>query len=272
MAERLKYRKNSDSLVSAVQLSMDFAGFSYTKWGANQKCERNDWLVDNGGDVYTVQDEYFRNNYVAVRPGAYQKIGEVWAEVAEQEGVIETIEGSSAYHAGDYLLFDRPNGGRGWAVNKQRFEQMYERLDDGLNLPAEQAEYLEQKLEPSIRLYRDKSARYKVMYYGLQLVALVCGVAITGVTTSDFTLMQALVPWLGGLSAIATGLLTLFKPGQYSAHFADGAFALNQEMHNFKHRIGRYKEALNPFESLLELHGQIEQDLREQLSGKTAAK
>jgi hypothetical protein len=56
------------------------AGFSYRKWGTTQTCRRGDWLVDNGGDVYTVNRDSFARTYRRIAPGRYLKITPVWAE------------------------------------------------------------------------------------------------------------------------------------------------------------------------------------------------
>lgn len=55
----------------AFQLDLDTDGFTYRKWGAEQRCKRGDWLVDNGGDCYTVGAEAFARTYRRVSPGAY---------------------------------------------------------------------------------------------------------------------------------------------------------------------------------------------------------
>jgi len=49
---RRRYRKKASQFVVAVQLALDTPGFEYRKWGADQRCKRNDWLVNNDGDVY----------------------------------------------------------------------------------------------------------------------------------------------------------------------------------------------------------------------------
>ena len=59
MVERRRYRKCPDRAVIAVQIDLDTPGFTYRKWGGEQRCKAGDWLVDNDGDVYTVDRESF---------------------------------------------------------------------------------------------------------------------------------------------------------------------------------------------------------------------
>jgi hypothetical protein len=126
MAERKKYRKRELSRVTAVQLDLATPGFTYQKWGHEQHCKAQDWIVNNDGDVYTVDRESFAKTYRAVSPGVYEKFGPVWAEVAEQDGAISTKEGSTASKAGDYLVFNDEDGTDGYAIAKKSFEEMYE--------------------------------------------------------------------------------------------------------------------------------------------------
>jgi len=122
------YRKKIP--VTAVQLDLDFQGFEYQKWGGTQRCKRGDWLVNNQGDVYTVDSESFNRTYRQVGPGAYEKIAPVWAEQADKPGVIQTKEGSTAYHAGDYLVYNDPACKDGYAVESRIFHSMYEPCED----------------------------------------------------------------------------------------------------------------------------------------------
>jgi hypothetical protein len=126
MAGRRKYVKRADTLVVAVQLDLDTAGFTYRKWGGEQTCKPGDWVVNNGGDVYTVDRETFARTYRGERPGLYQKIAPVWAEIADHDGAIKTKEGITHYRAGDYVVFNDEAGQDGYAVKAPSFEQMYE--------------------------------------------------------------------------------------------------------------------------------------------------
>lgn len=109
-----------------VQLDLDTVGFSYQKWGAEQRCRPGDWLVNNAGEVYTINEETFAKTYRAVGQGLYEKCTVVWAEVATQAGAIATKEGQTSYQAGDYLVYNEVDGSDGYAVAAKDFSAMYE--------------------------------------------------------------------------------------------------------------------------------------------------
>ena len=50
----------------------------------------------------------------------------MWAEVATAPGQVRTQEGSTSYKAGDYLVFNQEDGGDSYAIEKAKFEAMYE--------------------------------------------------------------------------------------------------------------------------------------------------
>jgi len=126
---RQKYVKRPSQAVAAVQLKLDTAGFDYEKWGSTQRCQPGDWLVDNGGDIYTVNEETFARTYRRVATGAYVKVTPVWAEKATEAGAIQTKEGTTNYAAGDYLVFNEAGGKDGYATAAAKFDEMYERVD-----------------------------------------------------------------------------------------------------------------------------------------------
>jgi hypothetical protein len=126
MRERRKYVKKADTFVVAVQLDLDTEGFTYRKWGGLQRCKPGDWLVNNRGDVYTVDRETFARTYRALSPGLFVKTAAVWAEIAEADGQIATKEGVTHYQAGAYLVYNDPEGRDGYAVSADDFERMYE--------------------------------------------------------------------------------------------------------------------------------------------------
>ena len=78
-----------------------------------------DWLVNNGGDVYTVERETFERTYRMVSPGVYVKIQPVWARVADEDGKIQTKEGETHYEAGDMIVFNDAEE-RGRVCNDRR--------------------------------------------------------------------------------------------------------------------------------------------------------
>ncbi len=126
MGQRERYKKRADAAVSAVRLALDTKGFSYRKWGGVQYCKPGDWLVDNGGDIYTVDADTFARTYTESSPGRYIKTTEVWAEVADKDGVIHTLEGETRYSAGDYIVYNDHDGHDGYAVSPEVFESMYD--------------------------------------------------------------------------------------------------------------------------------------------------
>ena len=123
---RKKYVKRANQSVVAVQLALEGAGFTYEKWGGTQSCKKGDWLVDNDGDVYTVDANTFERTYARVGDGKYVKTAPVWAEVAQSSGRVQTKEGSTEYQPGDYLVFNQEDGGDAYAVSARKFEAMYE--------------------------------------------------------------------------------------------------------------------------------------------------
>jgi predicted acylesterase/phospholipase RssA len=123
---RRRYRKRANQAVVAVQLALEGAGFTYRKWGGTQTCKAGDWVVDNGGDVYTVDAETFARTYEPVGNGTYLKSAAVWAEMATQGGRIRTQEGTTEYSAGDYIVFNDESGTDAYAVSARKFEEMYE--------------------------------------------------------------------------------------------------------------------------------------------------
>ena len=123
---RKPFRKKPDHAISAVQLNLDLKEFSYHKWGADQHCKPGDWIVDNDGDVYTVDQAEFKRTYCEVDPGRYIKTVVIWAHPASNTGSITTLEGQTHYQAGDYLVANEPEGEYVYAVSAIKFEEMYE--------------------------------------------------------------------------------------------------------------------------------------------------
>ena len=129
MGTRRRYRRSADHFVTAVRLMLDTEGFFYQKWGAEQRCKQGDWLLDNNGDVYTVDDEVFKRTYRELSPGVYVKKTPVWAEVATESGVVDTKEGKSHYEVGDYLVANNKDGTDAYCISAGKFHSMYE-LDE----------------------------------------------------------------------------------------------------------------------------------------------
>lgn len=126
MSELRRYRRKAGAQITAVQLELDTDGFSYRKWGSDQACKPGDWIVNNDGDVYTIDRETFAQTYKEVGPGRYAKTVLVWAEQAKSPGVIETKEGETHYGAGDYLVYNDAERRDGYAMKAETFHKLYE--------------------------------------------------------------------------------------------------------------------------------------------------
>lgn len=122
---RRRYRKKIQRPVTAVQLDLDCDDFTYTKWGGEQLCKKGDWLVNNGGDTYTVDGNVFARTYKALSPGVYVKSAPIWAEVATEAGTVETLEGRSDYKPGDFLVSNNEDGSDAYCISAERFRDLY---------------------------------------------------------------------------------------------------------------------------------------------------
>ena len=128
MPARRQFVKRAGNEVVAVQLALETEGFTYRKWGDLQTCKPGDWIVQNNGEVYTVDRDTFAHTYREESPGRYRKVSPVWAERMEQAGSIATKEGVTHYPAGAYLVFNDAEGTDAYAINAAAFEAMYEPL------------------------------------------------------------------------------------------------------------------------------------------------
>jgi hypothetical protein len=124
----LKYQKKATQSVIAVKLDFERLLFSFHKWGARQRAKAGDWVVDNDGEVYTVDARSFARSYRRVGPGRYLKTTPVWARVATANGRIQTREGSTGYQRGDYLVSNLRSGADSYAMPRSRFLAMYRRV------------------------------------------------------------------------------------------------------------------------------------------------
>jgi len=131
MSERQKYVKRATQFVYAVKLDLDCDGFTYRKWGGEQRCKPGDWLVHNPheAETYTVDAKTFARTYRMLRDCVYVKTTPVWAERATVAGRVETKEGATSYAAGDYLVFNEEDGGDPYAVASAAFDRMYEKAN-----------------------------------------------------------------------------------------------------------------------------------------------
>lgn len=123
---RQRFRRKPGLAVTAVRLALDFEGFTYRKWGHEQRAQPGDWLVDNSGDVYGVAADSFARTYREVSPGRWIKTTPVWAERAVEAGSVATKEGRTDYQPGDWLVSNAEDGSDAYAIDAATFEQLYE--------------------------------------------------------------------------------------------------------------------------------------------------
>jgi hypothetical protein len=126
---RDRFVRRPDRPVAAVQLALETDGLVYRKWGGEQRAKAGDWIVDNDGDVYSVDADSFAKTYRRTGPGAYVKTTPVWAEKADRAGRVTTKEGATDYQAGDYIVSNDADGTDGYAMSAEKFESLYEPAD-----------------------------------------------------------------------------------------------------------------------------------------------
>ncbi|MDQ6975785.1 MAG: DUF4231 domain-containing protein [Mariprofundaceae bacterium] len=236
---------------------MNFGDFQHEKWGDQQTCKQGDWLINNDGDIYTVDNEYFRDHYQRIGPGLYKKVAGVWAEVAEKDGRLETLEGSTGYHAGDYLVFDRETAGKGYAIKKPKFERMYEEVDPVLELTPEQQSYIDQRIKLKINEFKRKAERNQWHYYIWQSLAIITAASVpilsAFITTEETTIpLKWAIALFGGTSAVIAGLLSLFKCQENWIRYRNAYQDLDSNLSQFSISIGIYSDRNNAFDLLAE--------------------
>ena len=104
---------------------LDTDGLTYRKWGGEQRAKPGDWIVDNEGDIYTVDADVFARTYRRTGPGTYVKTTPVWVEQAQRAGNVKTKEGVTHYKSGDYLVSNNHDGSDAYAISAAKFESMY---------------------------------------------------------------------------------------------------------------------------------------------------
>jgi hypothetical protein len=124
-SSRRRYVRRQDRPVIAIRLALETDGLVYRKWGGEQRAKAGDWLVDNDGDIYSVDATVFARTYQQVGAGTYVKTTPVWAARAPQAGSVTTKEGVTHYQAGDYLVSNSRDGSDAYAMNAARFESLY---------------------------------------------------------------------------------------------------------------------------------------------------
>lgn len=255
MAVRKLYRKRPKFNVTAVQLELDLEKFEYQKWGGKQTCKPGDWLVNNDGDIYTVDKQYFKDHYRRVSQGVFEKVGEIWAEIADADGAIKTIEGSTAYRAGDYLVFDRETGGEGYAIGRLKFERWYEEVDAEFKLSVEQKAYIDERLKMIIVDYKKKAKYNQKNFFLWQSIAIVSAALVpvfSGFIDEDGTALKWLVAILGGTSAVVAGLLSLFNYQENWIRYRNSYLDLESNISQFLVGAGIYYDRKSAFTLLVE--------------------
>jgi len=129
-ASRRRYVRRPDRPVTAVRLALDTDGLVYRKWGGEQRAKPGDWIVDNDGDVYTVDADIFARTYRRTGSGTYVKTTPVWAERATHAGRTKTKEGATHYNAGDYIVSNNSDGSDEYAMTAAKFEDLYTPADE----------------------------------------------------------------------------------------------------------------------------------------------
>jgi hypothetical protein len=122
---RRRYIGRPDRPVVGVRLALDTDGLVYRKWGGEQRAKPGDWIVDNEGEVYTVDADVFARTYRQTGPGTFVKTTPVWAERAQRAGSVKTKEGATRYEAGDYLVSNNSDGSDEYAMPAAKFERSY---------------------------------------------------------------------------------------------------------------------------------------------------
>jgi hypothetical protein len=121
-----EYKRRPGTRVHAIRLALETSGFDYVKWGARQHCKAGDWVVRSGDDTYTVDAAVFAATFAPVGDATYEKTGTVWAEQASSAGSVPTKEGRTHHAAGDYVVFNDAARTDGYAVSREKFEDLYE--------------------------------------------------------------------------------------------------------------------------------------------------
>ncbi|SMF15447.1 Protein of unknown function [Alteromonadaceae bacterium Bs31] len=256
MADRKQYKKRPNFHMTAVQIDIEGPGIFYNKWGAEQHGKPGDWLVNNGGDIYTVENTYFKENYQEVSPGQFEKIGSVWAEVTTKDGSVPTLEGPSTYITGDYLVYDRQNGGAAYAVKKQHFERMYELMHEPINLSEHQTDYIDGRLARQIKWYDRKAGLNRINYYLWQTLTIVAAALVPIVATMSsgelelgnaFVGVNSLVAILGGASAICAAILTLYNFQENWVKYRTTCEDLRSHLAQYTIGVGIYQDKTSAF-------------------------
>ena len=121
-----RYVQRPGNTVHAIQMTLGIESLTYRRWGDLQSAKDGDWLVERDGQVHTVDADSFTRTYRKVGPALYEKQSTVWAAPAGADGWIQTHEGKTHYRAGDFLVWNNADKTDGYAIEKERFESLYQ--------------------------------------------------------------------------------------------------------------------------------------------------
>jgi len=133
MNSKQQYRRKANRVV-AIQMNFENAAagddntslFKYHAWGDVQKCKPYDWVVNNNGEVYTIDDESFQDTYEELSLGVYAKVSSVWAKEASEDGKVKTKEGYTHFKKGDMIVSNDEKFLDQYAMSKEKFFELYE--------------------------------------------------------------------------------------------------------------------------------------------------
>lgn len=240
-----QYVKKTSKPVRAVQLTLSDCTLRYEKWGGMQQAKSGDWLVINGDNSYTVAQNSFSQTYRHQYGDWYRKTAPVWAETAESDGAIDTLEGVSHYRAGDYLVYNQPDRNDGYTVAKKEFEENYHLMGER-TMPMSVDDYLQTRLDNQIEWYDRKALRNQNCYKRLQLAAIIFGAAIPLLTAISFrefeTLFRFIIALLGSTIAVISGVMSLNKYQENWVKYRSNAEALRREKYQYLTRTGGYTD------------------------------
>lgn len=130
----------------------------------------------------------------------------IWAEKAAEDGKIVTLEGSTEYKIGDYLIFDREEGGDGYAIKKAIFEDMYVSIDEQPQLTPEQETHINDRILAKIDEHKKKVKQNKTRCRFCQVLSIAAAGFIPFFSvfeSKDQLTFKVIVAILGGVSAAA---------------------------------------------------------------------
>jgi hypothetical protein len=209
-------------------------------------------------EIWRLVGASFASTYTALGNDRYRKSSVVWAEVAERAGQIQTKEGTSAYAAGDYLVYNNADRSDGYAVSCDKFHDMYQESSDAMSDTPNDTQtagevaiqrlgiedYLKTRVNDQISWYERKSALNKNYYKRLQVVAIVCGAAIPVLTVFEgpavVAFIRPLIAVLGSAVAVISATINLYKFSDNWVKYRTAAQLLTREKNLFLTQTAPY--------------------------------